>query len=576
MSAQRMLAGALLACWAVWFAPSARCQPKDTASRDETASMRPTPARLTIWTDRPGYHYRDLVQAYLAIDPGRDRRRYHLFVYLEHPGTGRRHYLARSGDRARLWPADGVATTGGQRPFLSGAESIPEWPAERIWSQSRMGRGLWQFVAELRSPDTTEVVKRAHAKFVVTEWLPEVLGRGGRAHLISADTTWSRDRVRALRGPVLVQAGATLAIEPGTVVLGRGPQAAVVVEQGGRIEARGRPEAPVVMSCDAPAGERFAGCWGGLALLGSAPMSRGTDWAAGVAPEASAAYGGSDAGDSSGVLEYVRVEFAGAASGAAARSAGIGLYGVGSGTRIDHLQAHASAGEGILFSGGTAGCSHCVSSASGGSALAWQLGWRGTAQHVYLQQDPAAGGCAIDGANDGQAFDALPRSAPVLYNLTLASGAPQGELSPGCGILLRSGSAITARNVIAVGFRSGSVSLRDNAESLFLDGTSSISAAILYSGRRQSGGLQGPVAHQDVDPMLVSAAHRPNPDPRPRLDSPALKFAMGAVPPSDGLLDTGAQYIGAFGDSNWLEEWTFFGPESDYGIAEDEAAAAGN
>ena len=80
------------------------------------------------------------------------------------------------------------------------------------------------------------------------------------------------------------------------------------------------------------------------------------------------------------------------------------------------------------------------------------------------------------------------------------------------------------------------------------------------------------MAHQDVDPMLVSAAHRPNPDPRPRLDSPALKFAIGAVPPSDGLLDTGAQYIGAFGDSNWLEEWTFFGPESDYGFAEEESA----
>ena len=109
-------------------------------------------------------------------------------------------------------------------------------------------------------------------------------------------------------------------------------------------------------------------------------------------------------------------------------------------------------------------------------------------------------------ANDGLAFDALPRSAPVLYNLTLA------------------------------------------------------------------GGLEGLVAHQDAAPKLVSAAHRPNPDPRPRLDSPALKFAMGAVPPSDGLLDTGAQYIGAFGDSNWLEEWTFFGPESDYGFAEEDSA----
>jgi hypothetical protein len=270
------------------------------------------------------------------------------------------------------------------------------------------------------------------------------------------------------------------------------------------------------------------------------------------------------------VLEYVRVEFAGAASEAGARP-GIGLYGVGAGTRLDHLQAHASAGDGILFSGGTVACRHCVSSASGSSALAWELGWRGSAQHVYLQQDPAAGGCAIDGAHDRLAFDALPRSAPVLYNLTLAGGAPRGAPSEGCGIQLRSGSALTARNVIAVGFRSGALRLRDNAESLFLDGTSSISAAILHTGGGQSGGLEGLLAYQDVDPMLVSAEHRPNPDPRPRLDSPALKFAAGAVPPSDGLLDTGAQYIGAFGDSNWLEGWTFFGAESDYGIATEQA-----
>ena len=48
--------------------------------------------------------------------------------------------------------------------------------------------------------------------------------------------------------------------------------------------------------------------------------------------------------------------------------------------------------------------------------------------------------------------------------------------------------------------------------------------------------------------MLVNVAYRANPDPRPLLGSPARRVGAGAVPPSNGMLDTSAQYIGAFGD----------------------------
>ena len=581
MTAIRMLAAALLAGTAWWCVPEAHCERKDTLSRDETARMPPTAARLAIWTDRPGYlRFHDLIRVYLAMDPLTDRYRYHQFLYLENVDTRQRQYLEQIGSSSRL--TDRVVTFGGESPLPSAAERVPERAPARLWSGRELAPGRWQFVAELRSPDTTEIVKRAYAKFVVSGLLPVVLGNGGRDTEITEDTTWTRDRIWAVRGHVFVRAGATLTIEPGTVVLGRGPEAVIVVERGGRIVARGRPDAPVVMSCDAPTGQRFAGCWGGLVVLGSAPMSRGTGLATGVAPAARAVYGGADAGDASGVLEYVRVEFAGAGSGADARPAGIGLYGVGRGTRLDHVQAHASAGDGILFSGGTVSCTYCVSSGAGGDALAWELGWQGTAQRVFLQPDPAAGGCGIDGAHDELAFDALPRSAPTLYNLTLV-GLPVDQLAPSrrCGILLRTGSAITARNVIVLGFPAGAIVLRDNAESLFLDGTSSIGGTIFHAGAdgadivQLGEGIKALVGNLDANPMLVSAAYQPNPDPRPRLNSPALKVGAAAVPPSDGLLDTGAQHIGAFGDSNWLEEWTFFGPESDYRVPEAEAGEGG-
>ena len=150
--------------------------------------------------------------------------------------------------------------------------------------------------------------------------------------------------------------------------------------------------------------------------------------------------------------------------------------------------------------------------------------------------------------------------------------------SGGCGIRLRSGFAVTTRNVIVQGFASGAIALRDNAEALFLDGTSSIAGDILPAAAGRVGGatadarLEELVSFRQVDPRLVGAARRPNPDPRPRLNSPALQVGAAAVPPSDGLLDTGAQYVGAFGDSNWFEEWTFFGPEAHYRVP---AAVAG-
>ena len=377
---------------------------------------------------------------------------------------------------------------------------------------------------------------------------------------------------------MFVNAGATLTIEPGTLILGRGPRSVIVIERGGRIEARGRPDAPIVMTCDAPVGQRFEGCWGGLAILGNAPMARGTDLAAGVVPENRLIYGGVDALDSSGTLQYVRVEFAGAGAGSSTGPASLGLYGVGSGTLIDHVQVHASAVDGILFSGGTASCRYCVASGARGDAFTWALGWRGTAQHMFLQLGPESGGWAIEGENDELGFDASPRSAPKLYNLTLVGGPAQGPArgANGGGILLRNGSAVTARNAVVMGFPGAAIDARDNAASLFMDGTSSIGNVIVHANGRRSadpqvrGGLEGFVGYQDMEPMLTNVGYQSNPDPRPMLDSPALRVGAGAVPPSDGMLNTSAQYIGAFGDLNWLEEWTFFGSESDYDTREDD------
>ena len=543
----------------------------DMVSRDPAVLTLPTPAKLAIWTDKPGYlRARDDVRAYLTVDPKGDARPLRTFIYLENIKTGWRRYLVRESLRYVLTEEVVDVRDVGLR--VADGAPLSYLPPTRIWFQSMLEAGLWQFVVELRSADTTEIVKRAHAKFVVSARIPIVVGGRGRDTEISTDTIWTNDTIHALQGQVFVNPGATLTIEPGTLVLGRQPGAAIVIERGGRIVARGRPEAPIVMTCDEPVGQRFAGCWAGLRVLGNAPVAGGENLAEGIVPETRARYGGYDPLDSSGLLQYVRVEFAGAGTPAAAGPAGLGFYGVGSGTRIDHVQARASAGDGILFSGGTANCMYCVSSGSTDDELAWALGWRGTAQHMFLQQGSAGGDHAIEGANDEFGFGTAPRSAPRLYNLTLVgdpSRAPWPQ-SRGGGILLRDGSAVTVRNALVTGFSSGAIDVRDHARTLFIQGVSSIDNAILSAGAggtahgQVNGGIEAIVGFLHEDARLVNARYQANPDPRPTLGSPALRVGTGAAPPSDGLLDTSAQYVGAFGDSNWLEEWTFFGAEADY------------
>lgn len=512
-------------------------QPREEG-RDETALLPPTAAKLAIWTDRLAYTtWRHTIRAYVAMERRGDEGEYHRSVHLEHVPSGRRRYWRESGYPGEEPP-----------PAHRMTGWIPDRPPTLLrWSGRVLEPGPWRFVAELRSADRTEAVKRVAAGFVVSRLLPLEVGRPGVATEIWTDTVWGWDRVRVLRGPVFVRAGATLRLEPGTLVLAQGADAALVVERGGRLVADGRADAPVVLSCAGPVGEREPGCWGGLVLLGQAPVGGGVGTAPGVEPPSRGTYGGEREDDSSGVLRYVRVEF----GGAGAHGAGIGLYGVGAGTVIDRVQAHASGGDGIRFAGGAARCRRCVSSGSRGHGVSWQGGWRGAAQSLYVQQHGAGSGC-------GAAGRGRTGGGPKLFNATLVG---PGAAGAGCGfgLLLGPGAGATVRNLAVTGFGAGAVG-RDGAAS----GAGSISHGVSEGQPPDGVGTAGGARWADEDPLLVNVRWEAGTDPRPWLGSAALRVGAAAVPPSDGWLDTSAEYVGAFGASNWLEPWTFFGPESDY------------
>ena len=198
-------------------------------------------------------------------------------------------------------------------------------------------------------------------------------------------------------------------------------------------------------------------------------------------------------------------------------------------------------------------------------------------RHLYVQQGPD-GTDGIDGGSDAEGADQEPRSHPALSNATLVHSSPYGKESrTAVGLRLGTGTGLTARDLLVTQFRGGAIRAGSRTALLFEEGESGVESAILHkNGYRPGsgqvrGGIGAGVEFEDKDPKLRNVRYEANPDPRPKSGSPALKADDEAEPPAEGEEPAEEQYIGAFGTAeNWLEEWTFFGPEADY-----DAQAAG-
>jgi hypothetical protein len=188
--------------------------------------------------------------------------------------------------------------------------------------------------------------------------------------VIESDQNWSADSIYLLNGRVVVGTGATLTIEAGTIIKGKegdGANASVlIVARGGKINAQGTAEKPIVMTSvldNINVGQRNGsnldetdkGLWGGLILLGAAPISADASEALieGLpANETWAVYGGNDAADNSGTIKYMSVRHGGTLIGDGNEINGITFGGVGSGTTIENVEVFATLDDGMEFFGG--------------------------------------------------------------------------------------------------------------------------------------------------------------------------------------------------------------------------------
>ena len=170
--------------------------------------------------------------------------------------------------------------------------------------------------------EATEVAEVAEETIIEIDGRQVVVLEGR----LNADKTLTSAYDYLLRGAVFVEGGATLTIEAGVKVYGeQATNGTLIISQGSKIMAEGTASAPIVMSSDAFEGSRARGQWGGLIINGNAPTNQGVTFGEGD----TGAFGGNNPADSSGVLRYVRVEYAGIEFSPDNELNGIAFQGVG-------------------------------------------------------------------------------------------------------------------------------------------------------------------------------------------------------------------------------------------------------
>lgn len=244
---------------------------------------------------------------------------------------------------------------------------------------------------------------------------------------------WTPANEYHLDGKVAVPVGQTLKIAAGTKVVGLTKSDAVnasalIVPRGAKIEATGTASNPIVMTAE----NGQEGGWGGIVLLGNAPINQSGDvYIEGIDEDylpsslqhVDFRYGGSNPSDNSGILQYVRVEFAGASVSPDNELNAFTFGGVGSGTTVDHCQAYRGADDGFEFFGGCVNAKYLVSSATDDDAFDFDFGYTGKIQFAVATLDASLGYSkdpnGIECDNDGSSSSNQPFTHPILSNLTI-------------------------------------------------------------------------------------------------------------------------------------------------------------
>ena len=274
---------------------------------------------------------------------------------------------------------------------------------------------------------------------------------------ITDDVLLTSNNLYELVGKVTIggdnEAEATLTAQAGTTIFGGANEDFLVISRGSQFVVNGTRTAPVTLTARADltgqTSDNDRGLWGGLVINGNAPSNDCPQGASGGSAEctkegeaSSGLFGGDDADDTSGVLNYLVVKFAGANVDPENQLNGIAFQGVGSGTDVDFIQVHNNLDDGVEFFGGTVNARHVVLTGNADDSLDWTDGWQGSIQYLVIDQADDSGDSGIEADNREGDEDALPRSLPRIANMTITGKADERA------IRLRRGTGLELYNSV--------------------------------------------------------------------------------------------------------------------------------
>lgn len=408
---------------------------------------------------------------------------------------------------------------------------------------------------------------------------------------VTTNTTWTNDNIYVLIGEIFVQ-NATLTIQEGTIVKGNDATLSrLIITTTGKIVAKGTATQPIIFTSGKPAGQRGRGDWAGIAILGNAPVNfkdangNAIQGRLECGSTTDYDYGGANADDSSGVLSYVRIEYAGYVCNTNTELNSLSLAGVGRKTVIDHVMVSYGQDDGVEMWGGTVSPSYVISYGSRDDDFDTDNGWSGKFQHGLIVRidtiaDQGDVSNAFESDNDAGGTANNPLTSGVFSNITVvgpaATTTSSFDAKFGWVARLRRNTSESIFNSVFIGYKRGlriegsaaqskatndSLNFKYNVIAGCVEAYGETAFDSAYLNNPTNGNkVYGGNANDSVKLTLPYG----NPDAfnfLPTTGSPVLTGADFTSAKLSGFTST--TYRGAFGNNNWAACWSEFTPQDE-------------
>lgn len=415
---------------------------------------------------------------------------------------------------------------------------------------------------------------------------------------LTGNIKWTKDKLYRLRGYVYVESGSSLEIEAGTKIISSKDSAAVfVIYKDAKIFAKGTAQNPIVFTSAEK--NPAPGDLGGIVIVGNATGNGNHKSIEGGVDAAHKAFGGTNDADNSGILSYVRIEYAGKAVNPDDEVNGLSLYTVGNGTQIDHIQVSRGLDDAYEFFGGSVNAKYLIAYNCADDDFDFDDGYHGHIQYALAVKDPrftdsktggdVSNNIEADNTNGKIPYNTSPYTSATLSNFTLVgpNNALNTSTDHGYNVRFRRGAKMILANSVILGGQKAGLVVENgetqvhyrNAESGLINSfihavTSTFNAkngSNLYSGAINPDSLD----HSSLETISVSTygskkitsatdmglidpfnVEKPNcmPNSGATIATTASKFDVGNLKNS---FFSPSNYIGAFAPgSDWTLLWT--------------------